>query len=149
MELLCHRIKNGYHACIGNLDVDGSYVCHTLEDVVRSLGPKGEGKIFGRTAIPAGRYTLTSDHSQRFGNDMLHILDVDFFTGIRIHSGLTDQNTEGCVLTGYEVDLEKEIIISGTTKPALTAIFSTVQAAIARGEEVWYEARNEFQEALR
>ena len=41
MELTLHRTKLGSKATEGTLEVDGTYECVTLEDVVRDLGPDG------------------------------------------------------------------------------------------------------------
>lgn len=80
---------------IGELHIDGDLFCYTLEDTCRK-GPK----IAGQTAIPMGKYGVIIDYSERFGKEMPHILDVPGFEGIRIHSGNTSKDTEGCILLG-------------------------------------------------
>ena len=87
---------------IGTLSVNGVFLCYTLEDKVREVPgkPVSEWKIKGQTAIPRGTYKLVIDYSTRFKRDMFHILDVPGFDGIRIHSGNTDKDTEGCILLG-------------------------------------------------
>ncbi len=79
---------------IGKMYIDGTFFCDTLEDKVR------DKKIQGQTAIPKGTYDTIIDYSNRFKKNMPHILDVPNFEGIRIHSGNTAENTDGCILLG-------------------------------------------------
>ena len=102
MKVLVERDVFNRNWTQGKLYVDGAFVCYTLEDVDRFLETGTELKVKGSTAIPRGEYTLVIDKSVRFGKDMPHILDVPYFTGIRIHSGNTAADTEGCLLVGME-----------------------------------------------
>jgi hypothetical protein len=104
MELLLARKWFSPHATVGELFVAGRYQCYTLEDLVRVDDPTtvaDEGvKVYGKTAIPEGRYRLSINYSRRF-NMVLPILhDVPGFTGIRIHAGNDADDTEGCILVG-------------------------------------------------
>lgn len=81
---------------IGILYVDDKFFCYTLEDVVR---PSGE-KIKGQTAIPWGTYKVVLTHSDRFNKILPLLIAVPNFVGVRIHSGNTDKDTEGCILVG-------------------------------------------------
>ena len=71
-----------------------SFVCYTLEDLVREV------KLPRYTAIPAGAYKLKISRSNRFKKDLPEVLSVPGFTGVRIHGGNTHENTEGCPLVG-------------------------------------------------
>ena len=81
---------------IGKLYIDGEYLCNTLEDEVRPEGIK----INGKTAIPYGVYEVTMTYSPKFDRAMPLILNVPNFEGVRIHSGNTASDTEGCILVG-------------------------------------------------
>ena len=78
----------------GKLSIDGEYFCETMEDMERTT------KVAGATAIPCGNYKVIIDMSTRFKRLMPHILNVPNFEGIRIHSGNTEADTEGCLLVG-------------------------------------------------
>ncbi|HEV7522985.1 MAG TPA: DUF5675 family protein [Candidatus Angelobacter sp.] len=83
---------------IGEITIDGQPFGFTLEDDQRAGGVK----VQNQTAIPLGTYKLTVDWSNHFQRYALHILDVPMFQGIRIHSGNTDIDTDGCILVGRE-----------------------------------------------
>lgn len=76
-----------------------AYICDTLEPKRRNLGG-GERKIKGRTAIPEGRYPLVISKSRRFRRWLPTLVGVPRFSGILIHTGNTERDTEGCILVG-------------------------------------------------
>jgi hypothetical protein len=100
MKLTLKRTTLQDHYTIGKLYVNGQYFCDTLEDTVRDLGVNGEGKIFGETAIPYGDYKIDLTFSNRFNRILPLLLEVPFFTGIRIHPGNKAVDTHGCLLVG-------------------------------------------------
>lgn len=89
MKLAIHRRPSVGGATIGKLYIDGVYACCTLEDEIREIEgqPVADWKIKGATAIPAGVYRVTLEHSNRFGADTLTLHDVPGFTSIRMHAG--------------------------------------------------------------
>src|SRR5436305_15172804 len=102
MEIILTREPSAGDCTLGSLFIDGQFECFTLEDIVREIPgvPVEQWKVAGKTAIPIGTYQVTIDFSQRFQRPMLHILDVPGFGGVRIHSGNTAVDTEGCILVG-------------------------------------------------
>jgi len=104
MKFLIERVFKGAHYTIGKMYVDyedergyATYISDTLEDKVREPFVK----VYGSTAIREGDYKFILDFSKRFKKIMPHILDVEDFEGIRIHSGNTNEDTYGCLLLGY------------------------------------------------
>ena len=103
MEISSVRRWYTAKSTISELFLNGERECFVLEDVVR---PAGAPKVPGRTAIPAGRYRLIVDWSNRFQKYAFHILNVPNFDGIRVHSGNTDKDTDGCLLVGRDRALD-------------------------------------------
>ena len=113
---------------IGRLFVDGVFECFTLEDVVRPV------KIKGMTAIPAGMYEVVVSFSARFQRPLPLLLNVPHFDGVRIHTGNTDADTEGCLLVGQSKS--KDFV--GASRAAFAPLFARIQAALPR-EKVFIE----------
>lgn len=94
------------NSTIGELFIDGVFLCYTLEDKDRGLKQSDTlvwiktKKIFGKTAIPYGTYNCGFTISHRFERVLPEIFDVKGFSGVRIHSGNTASDTEGCLLLG-------------------------------------------------
>ena len=101
----------------------------TLEDAFREV------KVKGKTCIQKGTYKVVLDMSQRFQRIMPHVLDVPNFEGIRIHSGNTDADTEGCILVGGNRG-ENRISESRVTFNQLMLILNN---AISKGETITLE----------
>lgn len=103
MEYRLKRIALKETYTIGRLYRGNEYICDTLEDTVREL-PDGEAgpfyKVPGRTAIPRGRYRVIVNDSPKFKRELPLLLDVPFFSGIRIHRGSKHEHTDGCILVG-------------------------------------------------
>ena len=101
MEVTLTRIAKRETYTIGRLAINGTYFCDTLEPTWRDIGVGRPGrKVMGRTAIPEGRYPLVVTFSLRFKRWLPLLLHVPQFSGIRIHSGNTADDTEGCILPG-------------------------------------------------
>ena len=104
IELVRIAFKDTY--TIGKLYVDGKYFSDVLEDVDRGLDSSMteseilEKKVKGQTAIPTGHYVINITYSPKYKRMMPLLLDVKGFSGIRIHSGNSSKDTEGCLLVG-------------------------------------------------
>jgi len=129
---------------MGVMEVDGAFYANTLEDTYRDLGADGSGKVPGQTCIPAGTYKVTVDFSEHFGKKMLHILDVPFFEGIRIHGGNTDADTEGCPLIGAQTNGLTRIWECAVVVDDLT---ERVEAAEGASDDVTITITNDFLQA--
>ena len=133
MKLLVRRTALKETYTIGKLYVDGEYFCDTLEDRVRDLTK--EAKVAGQTAIPEGTYIVSVTMSPRFGRLLPLLHDVPQFTGVRIHSGNTARDTEGCILVGYNREKGK-VLDSRKTESRL------VNLMIDRHENIEITIRN-------
>lgn len=106
MRLTLRRIANKKDYCIGRLYINGVYFCDTIEDVDRGLDDTmteediKEMKVYGETAIPTGIYTVLLTYSPKYKKVMPLINNVKGYSGIRIHSGNTAKDTEGCLIVG-------------------------------------------------
>jgi hypothetical protein len=86
------------------------------------------------TAIPAGTYEVVINFSERFRRPLPLLLNVPNFTGVRIHPGNTDEDTEGCILVGKA----KQPDLIGESRVAFEGLFTKLQDAAAR-EKIFIE----------
>lgn len=96
----------------------------SIEDGIHSV------KIHGKTAIPAGKYQVIINFSNRFKKDMPLLLNVPGFEGIRIHCGNTAEDTEGCILLGTSYG--KAMVLN--SRLAFDSFFPKLQALLAKGD---------------
>lgn len=117
LNLVLKRTDRTENSTIGELSVDGRIICYTLEDIEREV------KIKGKTAISKGIYNVSITMSNRFKKMMPLIENVPNFSGVRIHSGNTAENTDGCVLVGLTKD--KDFI--GNSRLAFDRVMSKMK----------------------
>jgi hypothetical protein len=113
---------------IGELFIDGEFICFTLEDTVRKYGEK----IYGKTAIPKGLYEIAISYSNKFKKLLPLLLNVPFFTGIRIHSGNKAEDTEGCILVGKNKPKEPDLILD--SRLAFASLMVRIQDLMKTGK---------------
>lgn len=134
MNLVLQREVLSDQATIGQMLIDGEHVCYTLEDVIRAPGMK----VYGKTAIPFGRYRVLITDSQRFKKPLPLLLNVPNFEGIRIHAGNVSADTDGCILIG----LQKGVDSIGRSQAAMALFMPRLKAALQDGQECWIEVKN-------
>lgn len=125
MNIVLQRIARCDGYTIGRLYINDNYVCDTLEPQWRDYGQKtpedkssnDDAEIElpkastvkavkarhapGTSAIPEGTYPLVVSKSRRFVCFLPLVVGVPGFEGIRIHAGNSPQDTEGCILPGF------------------------------------------------
>lgn len=121
MHLTVVRKEFTEKSTIGEMFINGEYLCYTLEDRVRD----GE-KVPGETAIPYGKYDVVINFSNRFQKYMPLLMNVTNFSGIRIHPGNKATDTEGCILLGNYRNKD-EITDSRTAFNKLMKILTSVE----------------------
>jgi hypothetical protein len=126
MKLLLKRTEFSGEATIGELYIDDVFFCNTLEDKVR------DKKEFGKTAIPKGAYEVVVTFSNRFKRYLPLLKDVPDFSGVRIHSGNTHLDTEGCILVGIKTNDE----YVADSRKTFNIVYPKIVYAIQRGEKV-------------
>jgi len=118
-------------------------VCDTLEDAFRLLPktcpntPKGSNceckeKVYGKTCIPNGTYTVVLSYSNKFKRILPELLNVPHFLGIRIHSLNHSGQTEGCIGVGIHT---KGDLIS-ESRANFNKVYKLIKDAIDRKEEI-------------
>lgn len=135
MKLLLKRKFKGDTYTIGDLFIDGKFFCNTLEDKVRILpllchetaqgrACKCKEKVYVQTAIPAGTYKITMEHSPKFKRVLPYLHDVPHFLGILVHSGNDESASSGCLLVGKNT-VKGKVLESRATSDALNKILSS------------------------
>lgn len=119
MDIVLKRTIKGDNYTIGELSINGTFFCYTLEDKDRGLANRmslvkiTNIKIKGATAIPTGTYkvdmeTISPKYASRgsssqyasIGNVLPRLVGVKGYEGIIIHIGNYVKDTEGCILVG-------------------------------------------------
>lgn len=135
MKLTLNRIALRQTYTIGKLYIDGKYFCDTLEDKVRDTNKSGkfdngEEKIKGKTAIPYGTYEIKWTYSPRFKKYTPQLMNVPSFEGIRIHSGNSNTDTEGCLLLGEN----KKVGMVLNSRATINKFYPLIKKACSKGK---------------
>lgn len=119
MQIRIKRLHRTENSTIGELTIDGVFECFTLEDKEREV------KIKSETAIAKGTYKVIINQSNRFKRLLPLLLNVPNFEGVRIHSGNSNHDTEGCILVG----LTRSQDFIGQSRKAFDKLFKKMQKA--------------------
>ena len=153
MEILLIRKYPQSDYTIGRIFVDGVLRGNTLEDTDRGLSDAMDEstirsrKIYGKTAIPRGRYTIDMETvSPKFGKKKFYmdvcqgklprIKNVKGFEGILLHVADGPKGAdllEGCI--GVGVNRAKGQLCEG--KDVFTKIYRLMKDAHDRGETIY------------
>ncbi|MCI7400438.1 MAG: DUF5675 family protein [Prevotella sp.] len=109
-KLTLKRIAKKADYTIGRLeDENGVKICDTLEPTWRNY-KGGELKVPRKSAVPEGTYPVVITKSKKFGKYLPLLVGVPGFEGIRIHSGNTNKDTDGCILVGQNLEKGKVLM---------------------------------------
>lgn len=132
---------------ISELKVDGKPFpkqIFILEDTDRGLNSSMKLtsikaiKKAGLTAIPTGRYQVILSYSPKYKRIMPLVADVPGYAGIRIHSGNTALDTEGCLLPGFT----RALNFVGNSRAATAYLEQIITETINRGENIFITITN-------
>ena len=143
MKLTIDRKYKKPDYTIGKLYINGQYFCDTLEDKDRGLTQDMDEntifdiKVYGKTAIPTGTYTLSWSYSPKFKKYLLAVNNVPGFSGIRLHAGNTADDSLGCILVGKNKQVGKVL----NSRATLMQLNEIVKAAIHGGQKIELEIK--------
>jgi len=121
----------------GKLFIDDIFECFTVEDTDRNL-EHGGLKVQNSTAIPRGTYPITISMSNRFKKFLIEVKNVPQFKGVRIHSGNSSKDTEGCIIVG-SINARDNDDWVGASHVAYDKLHRRVKEALSKGEEIFLE----------
>ncbi len=145
MHLELIRLSTTGENTIGALYIDGLWQCWTLEDTQRFE------KIAGQTRILSGTYPIhlrtgspmSDRYAERYPTEhrgMLWLQGVPGFTYVYIHPGNDEDDTDGCLLVGEEVQMGARTV--GPSIPAYRRIYRPIADAVEGGESVQITIRD-------
>lgn len=148
MHIISERIAKKSTYTISNMYIDGVKFCNVLEDTDRGLTQDmplediQKAKVYGKTAIPTGTYKVTLDivspkfskyKQYKFCNGKLpRLIDVPGYSGVLIHIGNTEADTDGCLLVGQNNAMGKVTNSTATFK----SLYDKMLEAVNRKENI-------------
>lgn len=148
MHIISERIAKKSTYTISNMYIDGVKFCNVLEDTDRGLTQDmplediQKAKVYGKTAIPTGTYKVTLDivspkfskyKQYKFCNGKLpRLIGVPGYSGVLIHIGNTEVDTDGCLLVGQNNVVGKVTNSTATFK----SLYDKMLEAVNRKENI-------------
>lgn len=151
MDVLVKRKYKKSSYTVGDLYIDGVWFCSTLEDLDRGLYQNMALeeikmlKVYGETAIPAGKYLIRMDIvSNKYskvewywencgGGRMPRVEDVKGFEGVLLHPGNTALDSYGCILVG--LNKKKGQLVE--SKKTFKKLWNKLEKAHKQEEAIW------------
>lgn len=147
MEIKVDRKWKKEKYTIGRLYINGEFICNTIEDTDRGLTQSMSEekiktkKIYGKTAIPSGRYKILMNVvSPKFSQKEFYmnvckgkvprLEGIKGFSGVLIHSAATADNVEGCIGVGFNTEIGRLTSI----KEAFEKVYSKLSSS---KEDIW------------
>lgn len=135
MKITTEQFELGKDYMISKCYVDGVYQCYIMEDDLDDI------KEYGKTAIPRDTYDVIITMSNRFKKPLPLLLKVPNYEGVRIHSGNTALNTEGCLLPGLNLGYLGGVRAVTDSRTAFLMLFKKIETALNKGEKVTIELK--------
>lgn len=135
MKLTLVRRWFGPSKTISKLYVNGIFCYYVLEDLVR---PEGSEKVYGETAIAYGKYPVSVSYSPKLNRVLPLIEKVPGFSGIRIHAGIDEEWTDGCLLISRQVK-DGKLVLDYQAEREITAI---IKNSLDNGNSVILKVTN-------
>lgn len=131
LQILVKRHTFLKDTTIGDVYVNGEYLCKMLEDTDRDLNQQmtptviQQLKIWGNTCIPYGTYQVVVSYSNKFKKLLPELINVPGYTGVRLHPGNTHVDTHGCPLpiTSFQNEVGLE------SSKAFNKLFTKIKSA--------------------
>ena len=128
---------------IGRLYINNRFFSDCLEPPSQHLTERcsmdtiQNAKNKGYRAIPTGRYRILITRSPRFGRWLPLLMNVKGFEGIRIHPGNKPEDTQGCILPGFN---RRKGYVLDSTRCVLTLV-KMMTEAMEKGEKVFVKVK--------
>ena len=149
MELYLDRAWKKDTYTIGTLFIGNKKFSDTLEDTDRGLDNSmtlaeiQKIKVYGETAIPAGKYEIRLTQSDRFAKKewarmtqgkIPELIGVPGFSRVRIHPGNSNKDTLGCILVGANT---KKGWVSRSQTTYYDLVLNHLLPAVRKNEKIW------------